>query len=462
MALIQGNSTDAHREDEKAMTIVANMDGAGEAGGASGSAAQAPVSPNPVPIVPSPENSSGNEAAYNKHAKEDNISPDSQDAMLERIKAKCQQNPPRGFLSQQLRAAQLYADFRIQVFVAGLICANFGTNIAEKQFDPDREFYLPFWEAADFFYNVVFLLELILNMYGFWFVVFWTSAWNWFDVVVVSLGVLDMLQVPLPGELSLLRMMRAFRVFRLFKRVKSLNKIAVSILRSVPGVLNAFLIMIIVMSIYAMLSVQFYRNKGYIKDVDGETPLVVKGSFVCMEKFLTSRGNCFGREYFGSYSKACYSLFQILTGESWSEAIVRLILIEDDGFVSNMGSAFFFISFFLMNAVVLINVVVAVLLDKMANEDEEDQPEEKDDQDSMLIDSLDQSGGRNPAGAADDGACRGKDGADQGLDSKVMRSDMEALRCQISELESSMQQQLSVLSGTLQQVLHVVNARNAS
>lgn len=105
----------------------------------------------------------------------------------------------------------------------------------------------------------------VWNMYAFWFRRFWKSAWNVFDFaarskdwalagvlsklgsghvqlgngrtpgdlhfmwnmwkmyhgslfshakVVVSIGLLNMTKVPLPGPLSLLRMMRAFRVFR--------------------------------------------------------------------------------------------------------------------------------------------------------------------------------------------------------------------------------------------------------
>ena len=66
----------------------------------------------------------------------------------------------------------------------------------------------------------------------------------------------------LPGPLSLLRLMRAFRVFRLFKRVKSLNKIIVSLGKAIPGVMNAFLIMLIVMCIYAILGVEFFKYEG--------------------------------------------------------------------------------------------------------------------------------------------------------------------------------------------------------
>jgi hypothetical protein len=51
-------------------------------------------------------------------------------------------------------------------------------------------------------------------------------------------------------------MLRAFRVFRLFKRIKSLNKIMVSLVRAIPGILNSALIMVLVMCIYAILGVQ--------------------------------------------------------------------------------------------------------------------------------------------------------------------------------------------------------------
>ena len=57
----------------------------------------------------------------------------------------------------------------------------------------------------------------------------------------------------LPGQLTLIRNLRAFRIFRLFKRVKSLNKIIVALFKAVPGVVNAFVIMMIVMCIYAIL-----------------------------------------------------------------------------------------------------------------------------------------------------------------------------------------------------------------
>merc|ERR1719231_608967 len=99
-------------------------------------------------------------------------------------------------------------------------------------------------------------------MYATWFCKFWKSGWNIFDFSVVVIGWMFQLNIPLPGPMKLLRMMRAFRVFRLFKRVKSLNKIMTSLARAVPGVTNAFLILLIVMSIYAILAVELFMEYG--------------------------------------------------------------------------------------------------------------------------------------------------------------------------------------------------------
>ena len=54
-----------------------------------------------------------------------------------------------------------------------------------------------------------------------------------------------MIKIFPPGSpLGQLKMMRAFRVFRLFKRIKSLNKVVMALIKAIPGVANAFVIMV--------------------------------------------------------------------------------------------------------------------------------------------------------------------------------------------------------------------------
>eukprot|EP00747_Dinoflagellata_sp_TGD_P147729 gnl/TRDRNA2_/TRDRNA2_176844_c1_seq8.p1 gnl/TRDRNA2_/TRDRNA2_176844_c1~~gnl/TRDRNA2_/TRDRNA2_176844_c1_seq8.p1 ORF type:complete len:470 (+),score=83.85 gnl/TRDRNA2_/TRDRNA2_176844_c1_seq8:60-1469(+) len=283
------------------------------------------------------------------------------------------------FRKSQKKAEALYLHVYVQVFVAGLIAANFLTNMIEKQIDPKGVLYEKEFRYFELGYNVAFTIELILNMYAFWWSRFWRSSWNIFDFVVVSIGIFMSLNLPLPPSLSLLRMMRAFRVFRLFKRVQSLNKIIVALLRAVPGVMNAFLIQAITMCIFSILAVEFYQNIGKVCDADG-----ICGP--CSNEYITSRGDCIGDEYFGSFLKSLYTFFQVLTGDSWSEAVARPIMWWMDQPVLAFFTAMFFSCYILVAAVVLINVVVAVLLDKMGEplEDEETPGDEGKQDDETL------------------------------------------------------------------------------
>eukprot|EP00316_Scyphosphaera_apsteinii_P015550 CAMPEP_0119314838 /NCGR_PEP_ID=MMETSP1333-20130426/34057_1 /TAXON_ID=418940 /ORGANISM="Scyphosphaera apsteinii, Strain RCC1455" /LENGTH=395 /DNA_ID=CAMNT_0007320037 /DNA_START=476 /DNA_END=1663 /DNA_ORIENTATION=+ len=206
-------------------------------------------------------------------------------------------------------------------------------------------------------------------MYGHWCVPFWRSGWNVFDFVVVVVGMLSVARLPLPGPLSLLRMLRAFRVFRLFKRIKSLNKIIVSLGNAVPGIVNAAFVMLLVMCIYAILGVEFFGTMGrggnYMNAADAEVDS------------LTSRMIVYGDEYWSTFTASLLTLFQVLTGESWAEAIARPLLFKKyDTVFEQIGVALYFISFIILNGIVLINVVVAVLLEKCIAPPEEDEDAE--------------------------------------------------------------------------------------
>lgn len=273
---------------------------------------------------------------------------------------------------------------KTQKFVAMLICLNFLCTIAEKQLDPPMgEDHEVVWGWFEDIFNVVFLLEIGINYWGHAYFEFFTSSWNVFDVIVCTMGALSLARVELPPPWTLLRCFRAFRVFRLFKRIPSLNKIMVSLAKAVPGVINAFVIMAIVMSIYAIIAVEFFAEfgrDGYynssITDKDGHIQTVPISS-------ETSRGYYYGNEYYGAFDRALYTLWQVLTGESWSEAIARPLIFGVDEIYapsSNAGiAALFFVSFLMVNGIVLINVVVAVLLEKMVSDPEEGDEEEGSD-----------------------------------------------------------------------------------
>ena len=309
---------------------------------------------------------------------------------------------PSGFWRYKEPLRIIYNDMRVQVFVAILIIANFVTSIVEKQLWPSedptvpggRDYYRNF-RVCEWFFNVTFTVELSANMYCHWYKEFWGSGWNVFDFITVAVSWLFELNLPLPGPLRLMRMVRALRVFRLFERVKSLRKILESLARAVPGVMNAFLIMFIVMCIYAILAVDFFRDFGrdgemefewchtkikgdrrHYPEFNVDTGLWETATLTGCPPYYTSRNEEFGHEYFGNFFKALYTMFQVLTGDSWSEAIGRPLIMN----YGPIGTGVYFVSFYLLHAVVLINVVVAVLLEKMVEEENDDDAEDSEDE----------------------------------------------------------------------------------
>ena len=140
---------------------------------------------------------------------------------------------------RQKQVRDAYRNPKVQWSIALCIMGNFFTNIVEKEIDPWNENYPDFWPQIEFAWNCVFVVELLWNMYGSFFLStlknhFFCSAWNLFDLLVVGVSIPTMTGADL-GSFSQMRMLRAFRVFRLFKRIKSLNKIITSLGRAVSA-----------------------------------------------------------------------------------------------------------------------------------------------------------------------------------------------------------------------------------
>jgi len=271
------------------------------------------------------------------------------------------------FWAYQDSVAWIYKHTITEISVAMLIVSNFLTNIVEATFDPEKNKYPDAFAAMEHLFNFCFTVELVINMYAFWFRKFWQSGWNVFDFVVVSIGLITTFNIDL-GPLSLLRMMRAFRVFRLFKRIKSLRKIAEGLVSAIPGVVNAFAILLLVMCIYAIIGVEVFGGHGL-----GGKMVNSQGTEVALQ---TTRGQDYGYEYFGNFPKALYTVFQVLTGDSWCEAIARATL-NTESVISSLGVAFYYVSFVLLCGTILINVVVAVLLGEMVGNEDKDPPAEE-------------------------------------------------------------------------------------
>ena len=163
------------------------------------------------------------------------------------------------------------------------------------------------------FFNIVFIVELLVNMFGTLFSEFFADVWNWFDTVVVTVSLVSMLSDGVPG-ITVLRLARAFRVFRLFKRIESLNKIILALGNAFPPMLNAFVLVFLIIAIFSIMAVTFY---GEITEV----------------KYL-----------FGNFFNAMFTMWQIATKSNWME-IVRDSLLQ---YEPQIGTGIFFAIFILI------------------------------------------------------------------------------------------------------------------
>ena len=227
------------------------------------------------------------------------------------------------------RVRWIYIGDRFQVMLACLIMLNFLVNICEAQFKSNTPGVTAVFETFNLVFTVIFTVEIVINLFSTLVWEFISDAWNLFDLTVVLVSLLSLFMEDLPGA-QVLKLMRCFRVFRLFKRIPSLRQIIVALYSSIPPMANAFALVCMVTAIYAIMAVTFFSSVA-----DDE---------------------------FGDFFKAMFTMFQVMTGDAWSNIARRLFV----GNAHPAGVAVFFVSFQLIVALVLVNVVIAVLLDEFS------------------------------------------------------------------------------------------------
>ena len=151
---------------------------------------------------------------------------------------------------------------------------------------------------------------------------FFRNAWNVFDFLVVGIALL-----PATGQLSVLRALRVLRVLRLVSAVPRLRFVVEALLSAVPGI----------SAIAGLMGLIFYVFAVIATGVFGEA----------------------FPDWFGTLGRSLYSLFQIMTLESWSMGIVRPVME-----IFPWAWAFF-IPFILVATFTMLNLFIAIIVNAM-------------------------------------------------------------------------------------------------
>ena len=189
---------------------------------------------------------------------------------------------------------------------------------------------------------IIFVIELSIKLIVYR-LSFFKKGWNVFDFVIVTVTLL-----PCGEGASVLRALRIVRAFRLISVVPSMRLVINALISAIPGL----------MSVIALLSLVFYVG-------------AVMATVLFGEQF---------QDWFGTIGDSLFSLFQIMTLESWSMGIARPVMEKFP------LAWLFFIPFILCTSFAVLNLFIAIIVNAMDDVQRADRESEKSNDD--ILDEL--------------------------------------------------------------------------
>ncbi len=198
--------------------------------------------------------------------------------------------------------------------------------------DTDRAIHAQYGQLLfqiDMVITAIFVWEVSMKLYVDR-MSFFKDGWNIFDFLIVFASILMIgSEITVLRIFRVLRVVRVLRVFRLFGVVKELRRVVNALFKAIPGM----------SAIIAVLGLLFYVSAVITTDLFGqEAP-----------------------ELFGSIGASIFTLFQVMTGDGWSD-VVRLL---GDHYPWAWA---FFVPFIILTSFAVLNLFIAVIVDALQDE----------------------------------------------------------------------------------------------
>jgi voltage-gated sodium channel len=162
---------------------------------------------------------------------------------------------------------------------------------------------------------------------------FFKDPWCLFDFVVIAIAL-----IPASESLSVLRSLRVLRVLRLINKVQSMRRVVKGLLGSLASLGSVIGLMLIVFYVSAVVSTNLFS---------AEFP-----------------------DWFGNLGASFFTLFQVMTLESWSEGIARPVMEKFP------YAWIFFLSFIMIATFTVVNLFIAAIVDSFSSTSHEEKEEE--------------------------------------------------------------------------------------
>ena len=167
----------------------------------------------------------------------------------------------------------------------------------------------------------VFMVEIALRLWA-WRGAFFRDPWNVFDFLVVAIALM-----PASGPFAVLRALRVLRVLRVLTIVPSMRRVVGGLLAAVPGLSSIAAVLGLLFYVFAVIATKLFSDAF--------------------------------PDWFGTLGRSLYTLFQIMTLESWSMGIVRPVM------ELYPYAWAFFVPFILIATFTMLNLFIGVIVSAM-------------------------------------------------------------------------------------------------
>ncbi len=188
--------------------------------------------------------------------------------------------------------------------------------------------------ALDTLIIAVFTVEILLRI-AVYKAAFFKDPWSLFDFFVVAISL-----VPANAGLSILRILRVLRLFRLLTIIPQMRTIIAALLGVIPGIASVSMVLLLFFYVFAIMATNLFG---------GDFP-----------------------QWFGTLGESMYTLFQIMTLESWSMGIARPVMeLYPYAWI-------FFVIYILIVTFIMVNLFIGLIVDAIFTIKDEDKQQEGD------------------------------------------------------------------------------------
>lgn len=201
-----------------------------------------------------------------------------------------------------------------------------------------------FLESVDTLILQIFVVEIVLRLYVYR-LKFFTNPWSLFDLFIVGIAL-----IPASETFAALRALRVLRVLRLISAAPAMRKVIEGLLTAIPGIASVATIMTLLFYVFAVIGTHLYSDTF--------------------------------PEWFGNLGSTMYTLFQIMTLESWSMGIVRPVMAV------HPSAWAFFVVYILVTTFTMLNLFIAVIVNAMSSDADETAEEHAEESRLEMKDAL--------------------------------------------------------------------------